>query len=135
MALLSMSLTPHRSLELMRCGNVTGQGIATVALSCANLTNFKLHNCPEVWLKNTTPAYSECITCFALYAASNACVMHAHSLDIYPAKSFACGPLHTYAPGPAIIVFLTLVCFAWCNGPSHGPFACAVRTLVICLTD
>lgn len=37
-----------RSLELMRCGRVTGQGIAVVAQSCAGLTNFKLHNCPEV---------------------------------------------------------------------------------------
>lgn len=32
----------------MRCGKVTGQGISVVALSCADLTTFKLHNCPEV---------------------------------------------------------------------------------------
>ena len=38
-----------RSLEFMRCGRVTGQGIAVVAQSCAGLTNFKLHNCPEVY--------------------------------------------------------------------------------------
>lgn len=38
-----------RSVELLRCNEVTGQGISQIAGSCSGLVNFKLHNCPKVY--------------------------------------------------------------------------------------
>ena len=45
---VSSCSVPHRSLELLRCDQLTGQSISQVARSCTSLVNFKLHNCPKV---------------------------------------------------------------------------------------